>query len=365
MAICKNIDCKSRASFGYNNEQKYCGKHKETDMTNNRHAKCQQENCNKLPSFGIEKTTHCLEHKTEEMEHLGTKKCCHPDCKISAGFGIISATHCNKHKTNEMGRFLSKNKMCQEPGCNTIASYGIEKRTHCSKHKTEEMVYNDQSKICEMCDNFASFGIEKISHCFAHKNENMIDLRHYKCTEKNCDIFASFGYKIYKPLKCLDHKTDTMVDVHKRCNNCLTHRVNSKYKFCNLCDPEKDEEILRKEIIIKNLLNENNYKFTHNNQFPNDCKLKVRPDFLFQCSGYFLVLEVDEFAHKHYEKHCEIKRMNDIILGLGLPTKFIRYNPDKLKITTQVKHETLLKCLNEWLYKSLDNFNIEPIYLFY
>lgn len=365
MVICGNTDCSSRASFGYNNEQKFCGKHKESDMKNNRHTKCEFLGCKKLPSFGIKKPTHCSEHKTDEMEHLTTKKCEISGCKITAGYGILSATHCNNHKTSEMGRFISKNKMCQEAGCNLIASYGIEKRTHCSSHKTNEMYFIDKSKICELCDNFASFGFEKITHCSIHKKENMIDLRHYICSENECNLIASFGYIVYKPLKCLTHKKHDMVDVHKKCSNCLTYRVNIKYKFCNFCDPEKDIEIIRKEIIIKNLLNENDYKFTHNNQFPNDCKLRFRPDFLFQCAGYFLILEVDEFAHSGYETECEIKRMNEIILGLGLPTKFIRYNPDKVKINQQIKHETLLKCLNEWLHRSLDDFEIETIYLFY
>jgi len=366
MVICNNTDCKSRASFGYNNLQTFCGKHKEPDMQNNRHAKCLFENCKKSPSYGIEKSTHCLEHKTEEMEHLTSKKCEFSGCRTTAGYGKFSATHCKNHKSEEMVRFISKNKMCQEAGCNLIASYGIEKRTHCSTHKTEEMIYIDQSKICELCDNFASFGFEKRTHCSLHKQQNMIDIKHFNDKCIDCDLRASFGYNYKTPLKCLTHKKDDMLDVHhKRCFNCKLFRVNIKYKFCNFCDPDKDTEIIRKEIIIKNLLNENNYKFSHNNQFSNDCKLKFRPDFLFQCSGYFLILEVDEFAHKSYETDCEIKRMNDIILGLGLPTKFIRYNPDKIKINNETKHETLLKCLNEWLDKSLDDFDIETIYLFY
>ena len=300
------------------------------------------------------------------MTHLNSKKCEISGCKISAGYGKFSATHCKIHKTDEMARFVSKNKMCQEPGCNLLASYGNEKRIYCSIHKTKEMSYNDKSKICELCDNFASFGFEKRTHCSIHKQENMIDIKHLhdKCTD--CNLRASFGYDYKKPLKCATHKKDDMIDVyHKRCYNCKLFRVNNKYKFCNFCDPDVDIEVARKEIVIKNLLHENNYKFTHNNQFSNDCKLKFRPDFLFQCSGYFLILEVDEFAHKSYENDCEIKRMNDIILGLGLPSKFIRYNPDNVKIGTQIKHETLLKCINEWLHKSLDNFDIETIYLFY
>lgn len=366
MVVCHDINCSSRASFGYDNLQIFCGKHKEKDMQNNRHAKCASENCNKLASYGIERSTHCLEHKTDEMTRLNSKICEFDGCKITAGYGIEKSTHCKAHKTPEMARFISKNKMCQEPGCNLFASYGIEKRTHCSKHKTDDMCYIDKTKICELCDKFASFGVEKNTHCSIHKEENMIDFKHLNEKCEDCNLTASFGYKSFKPLKCVAHKKDDMIDVnHKKCYNCKLFRVNSKYKYCNLCDPYKDDETIRKETIIKNLLLENNYTFTHNIQFSNDCKLKFRPDFLFQCSGYFLILEVDEFAHRNYEAECEIKRMNDIILGLGLPTKFIRYNPDKINITTEEKHNTLLECLDEWKCKSLDNFSIEPIYLFY
>lgn len=195
MVICSNIDCNSRASFGYNNEHKFCGKHKEKDMQNNRHVKCLFKNCKKLPSFGIEKPTHCLEHKTDQMIHLNSKKCEFIGCKVTAGYGILSATHCNNHKTAEMGRFISKNKMCQEAGCNLLASYGTEKRTYCSKHKKDDMFYIDQSKICELCDNFASFGFEKITHCSFHKKENMIVKNYLKNILKKIKIILLM--KIY------------------------------------------------------------------------------------------------------------------------------------------------------------------------
>jgi hypothetical protein len=56
--------------------------------------------------------------------------------------------------------------------------------------------------------------------------------------------------------------------------------------------------------------------------------------------------------------------MNNISHSLGLPTKFIRYNPDNKKYSQEQKHQALL----ETIYKNKDLEyieNIEPIYLFY
>jgi hypothetical protein len=53
--------------------------------------------------------------------------------------------------------------------------------------------------------------------------------------------------------------------------------------------------------------------------------------------------------------------MNNISIGLGLPCKFIRYNPDNKNFK---KQEKLINILNENLYKEMLD-NIEVQYLFY
>ena len=56
--------------------------------------------------------------------------------------------------------------------------------------------------------------------------------------------------------------------------------------------------------------------------------------------------------------------MNNISVGLGLPTRFIRYNPDKNGIRINIKEQELINVLNEELKKEfLDN--LDPIYLNY
>lgn len=56
---------------------------------------------------------------------------------------------------------------------------------------------------------------------------------------------------------------------------------------------------------------------------------KERPDFIFYCGTFVLIVEVDENQHFSRPCECEQIRMVNIFQSLGKPTIFIRYNPDK------------------------------------
>lgn len=84
--------------------------------------------------------------------------------------------------------------------------------------------------------------------------------------------------------------------------------------------------------------------------------------FKFESGTYQVILEVDEKHHKH-QTECDVARMNNIIMSLGLPVKFIRYNPENKKVTDTIKHQTLIKVLNEELNREFME-NLDPIYLF-
>src|SRR5262249_54868881 len=58
---------------------------------------------------------------------------------------------------------------------------------------------------------------------------------------------------------------------------------------------------------------------------------KKRPDFVIDGVYRKIVVEVDEFQHRRgqtYGPDCEVRRMWEIAQALGMPTVFIRYNPD-------------------------------------
>lgn len=103
---------------------------------------------------------------------------------------------------------------------------------------------------------------------------------------------------------------------------------------------------------------------------------RERPDFVFECAGYYCILEVDEFQHSHYTQECEYARMINISQSLGMPTIFIRYNPDRYsvneKITDTSQHDRLEKLksvLDIFLHLDIQNITkygyCSSLYLFY
>jgi hypothetical protein len=134
--------------------------------------------------------------------------------------------------------------------------------------------------------------------------------------------------------------------------------------LCSYCDPESSKRQKTKELQIAKFLTENSIKFINNKQFQNDCCLKYRPDFLVECATYYIIIEVDENAHRSYEKECEIIRMNNISSAIGLPVKFIRYNPDNKDYKKKEKEKLLLETIkNNSKFEYIED--ISPIYLFY
>jgi hypothetical protein len=156
-----------------------------------------------------------------------------------------------------------------------------------------------------------------------------------------------------------------MVDVkHQVCKSCNLFRAY-KDSLCSYCNPNSTKKQKTKEESVNKLLLKNNLTFVRDKQVGNnDCCFRYRPDFLFDCGTYFVVLECDEDAHNSYDKDCEIVRMNNITMSIGLPTKFIRYNPDLSGIHYLVKQKKLIETLNEWLNLEL-LMDPEPLYLFY
>jgi hypothetical protein len=55
--------------------------------------------------------------------------------------------------------------------------------------------------------------------------------------------------------------------------------------------------------------------------------------------------------------------MNNTITTVGLPVKFIRYNPENKKVSDTIKHQTLIDLLNIELNREFME-DLDPIYLF-
>lgn len=97
-----------------------------------------------------------------------------------------------------------------------------------------------------------------------------------------------------------------------------------------------------------------------------------RPDFLFDFKKFFLVLEVDEYQHSERPCECEQAKMINISQSLGMPTIFLRYNPDEYKVNGENHNPTntkRFKILKNWMnyFSKLDKLNgfLMAKYLFY
>jgi hypothetical protein len=147
------------------------------------------------------------------------------------------------------------------------------------------------------------------------------------------------------------------------CTNCRIFRVTIRSNYlCSYCNPNSTTRQKTKEIKIKKWLEENEYIFKYNkncNNTGSECR-RYFPDFLFECGTFFIVLEVDEFAHSGYDVSCEKIRENNISIQLGLPTMFIRYNPDLKGINQKAKLKSTLD-----FYLKKEWIDPQVIYLFY
>ena len=141
---------------------------------------------------------------------------------------------------------------------------------------------------------------------------------------------------------------------------------------CYTCDPNKmNSFILAKQNRVKAYLDQNNIKYISNDiRIDNGVCGNERPDFLFEskCGSHYIVLEIDENQHSGKPELCECTRMVNISQSLGLPTIFIRYNPDEYKTNkikydpshnTRMKHlDRVIKYTNELTPEQLSGFCI-------
>lgn len=229
----------------------------------------------------------------------------------------------------------------------------------------------------------AGFGFpgNKEIRCGQHKTTGMLHQPRKKCIIKNCKEIALYG--ITKQLHCEDHKEKREYNlIEKECFSCKLVMILYEDNLCYFCNPKTIKTFrLSKQKEIKSLLDLKKYKYTiYDKIIDSKCGLE-RPDFLFDCGTYFVVLEVDENQHKQYNKSsqdnnqydCDTARMINISQSLGMKTIFIRYNPDEYKVngikqypTKNRRYKELLIYLNSMLSKKYEELEfLSVVYLFY
>jgi hypothetical protein len=159
--------------------------------------------------------------------------------------------------------------------------------------------------------------------------------------------------------------------------------------FCSL--EEKDllmkKRVKKQEEYVRTLLAEQIDIKTHviqtwEDEIIDPTCTKRRPDFVYHCGSFVVIVEVDEGQHKSYtncgqtpeeKKKGENRRMVEVSqIFHGAPVVWIRYNPDSfkdksgkpVKVSTQKRQEALVQWIKKCIRMTWSN-GIHMKYLYY
>ncbi len=154
------------------------------------------------------------------------------------------------------------------------------------------------------------------------------------CVYPKCKEIAIYG--ITTARHCVLHNfPEELALVGGACIECQLVDVLDGKGRCGSCDPDQFRRVrLAKQREVKAYLDRNpgtkDYDLYDEKVGTGECG-KERPDFAWDCGTHWLVLEVDEDQHEDRKEWCECTRMVNIAGSFGMPTVYLRYNPDSYK----------------------------------
>ncbi len=268
-----------------------------------------------------------------------TRKCEAAACDTLPCFntrGSKKGRFCAVHKEAGMVNVISPT--CENAECDsqpTFNTRGSKKGRFCAVHKDAGMV-DVISPTCENaeCDGLARFGLPgKRPHlCTSHRSIGTILQPTKRCLEGNCTELAIYGMRIHE--HCEAHKVDGEVNVlERKCRSCGLLGILDRNDNCETCDPVTFKRIaLAKQNMVRDYLITEGFVFeTIDRMIDGGVCGKERPDFYIDCGTHILIIEVDEHQHSGRACECEQTRMVNISQSNGMPTIFLRWNPDRYK----------------------------------
>jgi very-short-patch-repair endonuclease len=383
---CKHTDCKKRPIYGLPNSKiaEFCKEHSPANYINVKDKRCQYIDCKKRPIYGLPNSKlaeFCKEHSPANYVDVKNKRCKHTDCKKIPIYGLPNSKLAEFCKEHSPANYVDvKNKRCKHTDCKKIPNFGLPNSKlaeFCKEHSPANYV-DVKHKRCQYidCHIRASYGLlfKEKTHCARHKKNNEFKKNNPKCTDcKEMPIYTD--KKDNYPLRCEKHFINGDVNIiESECSSCHLSYYISEGNMCNDCNTHRIRKYEhKKEIEIKQMLDENNIKYDSHDKIVKDSCLKYRPDFVIDCLTHFIIIEVDENQHKSYQHECEQARMINLSQGFGgAPVIFIRYNPDSYKnhlkkysrVGKKTRFNRLLHCIKSYMiYKP--NALLSIIYLYY
>lgn len=272
-------------------------------------------------------------------------------------------------------QYCGKKKLCGLRECSicfnkSMASHGIAVNWDYKKNiKPPEKVHK-KSRIhcyfkCTVCRHDFTMGPDKLSRsedtfCPYCSGKRM-------CKDKECDDCRSISFQDHPRSEYWDYEKNNDIPRNVRmhshvpywficqndhsfqlpphnisgqkmwCKKCIRCKscglfMTKKSDLCAYCKPASENKMYTKtkEMKVVSFLKDDiEQDFIHNKSVGKVCKgTHLYPDILFECKGFDLIVEVDEHKHRGSGYDCDVKRMGEITIELGLPCVFIRYNPD-------------------------------------
>lgn len=325
---CEHAGCRKRPTYNSEGETRgrFCGEHKEPQMALVTNRRCEYAGCRKQPIFNNEGETRgrfCGDHKEHQMLNVNAKKCEHEGCRKQSTYnneGEKRGRFCGDHKEIQM--VLVNAKKCEHAGCRTIAGYGV------PGHRT--------------------------SRCAQHVEVGMIAKPRRLCVETQCREPAIYG--INRAVHCVIHRLrEEQSLVGGRCASCNLVDILDRSGLCTSCDPNAFQRArLAKQREVKLWLDNSDHGdyVIYDRMVDGGVCEKERPDLAWDCGTHWIVLEVDERQHEDRQEICECTRMVNVCQSFGMPTVFIRYNPDAFKANGRKQNPGLVtrrSTLLKWL----------------
>ena len=200
------------------------------------------------------------------------------------------------------------------------------------------------------------------SACYTHRIPGMIRRSNSKC--KRCSAPAIYG-RNYQNLHCEKHKVEGEENyVEQICTSCGLTMILDAIGKCEYCNPETyNRRRLEKQNALMEYLDKHKLPGTSTDKIVDGgvCG-KERPDRIYDCGEFVIILECDENQHKERSCECEQTRMVNIAQSFGgTPVYFIRFNPDHYSPyddeadceKLQKRYSTLTKFIKDTMSKSI------------
>lgn len=324
---CGDADCDSRPSFNVKGSKKprFCALHKEAGMVNVKDRTCEDPDCDRQPTFNVK----------------GNKK----------------RRFCAQHK--EAGMVNVSGKICEDPDCDRQPAYnlkGIKKPRFCAQHKEAKMI-DVKNRTCRItrCPRYARFGFpgRRPHLCTTHREAGTILQPTKRCLDPLCNELAIYGIRVHE--HCETHRIPGEVNIlEQACKTCGLLGIVDKAGNCETCDPDTFKRVaLAKQNMVRDYLLQEGFVFhSVDRMIDGGACGRERPDFYIDCGTHVLIIEVDEHQHSGRACECEQARMVNISQSNGMPTIFLRWNPDKYKTHAKgIQVEATFKrlaVLKEW-----------------